>query len=144
MRFRHPAAALDDVSRDFTTPIEVVDRAMASLKCEVLSRAAARMSTPRLLRLRRDLVYVVLAMPAGPRILLNRWYKPVGMPGVRDWVTYEEFTGHHVTLTVEQLRQVVAPGRQMGLFGDGDAPWRGKQHAEAYLARLERLRTMVA
>jgi hypothetical protein len=94
-------------------------------------------------RLKRDLPYVLHETDReGYYMLVNRAYKPVGMD-TGEWVDYEQYRHLHVKLTNEELQNVVLPPYSHGLFGDGSAPWRKRVHAEAYLARLRKLRTLL-
>ncbi len=98
------------------------------------------------LELRRDLPYKVHETSVdGVQILVNRNYKPLGNSAktAENWVDYEQATNMHVRLTPEEVRSVVSPGRESGLFGDGNPPWHGRKEATEYLERLRKLRTLI-
>jgi hypothetical protein len=76
---------------------------------------------------------------SGTRILLNRYYKPVGY-GVNEFVRYADFANLHVRLGFEQLKLFSNHGRATGyMFDDGNPPWSSRANATAYLGRLQRL-----
>lgn len=137
---------LQDLSRAHGSALEALKHAIRDLR--------ASLSAPRFkvkagghiwLEMRRDMPYVMMTFDeSGRRILVNRQYKPVGsnVPTGGKWAEYEDFPEAHLTLTNEQVKHAVSPGRDFGLFGDEDPPWGNRRHAKSYLDRLLVLREM--
>lgn len=135
---------VEDISRSFSSPLEIVQNAIRLVKLHLTERdGRIPRRLPEYLSLRRDLPYVLQSMSAPGIVLVNRDYKPCGHPKCRDWVQYEDYKAHHASLSESQVLGVVEPGRAAGLFGDGSAPWHYKRDARKYLKRLERLATLL-
>jgi hypothetical protein len=86
------------------------------------------------------LPYSALPLSAeGPRILVNRRYKPLGQTS-DEWATYEAWPNLHARIEPAQVARFSHSDRGNGfLFGDGCAPWLGRATAQRYLARLRNL-----
>lgn len=79
----------------------------------------------------------------GTQILVNRRYKPVGQADDA-FARYERFSDLHLSLSPQQLRVISARDGGSGfLYNDGCLPWRSRDHAKAYVERLQRLRLAI-
>nr|VFJ45749.1 MAG: hypothetical protein BECKFM1743A_GA0114220_100292 [Candidatus Kentron sp. FM]VFJ45950.1 MAG: hypothetical protein BECKFM1743C_GA0114222_100322 [Candidatus Kentron sp. FM]VFK07392.1 MAG: hypothetical protein BECKFM1743B_GA0114221_100402 [Candidatus Kentron sp. FM] len=71
------------------------------------------------------------------RILVNRYYKPVGRKS-REWVDYGDFKHLILKLDADRLKEFSHDGTSESyLFYDGNPPWHSRKHAEGYLERLK-------
>jgi hypothetical protein len=137
-----------DISASYISAAEAVDHAIVELSA-MLAKARFTVGqgvTKVYLELRRDLPYRIHETSlVGVQILVNRNYKPLGNSSktAEDWVNYEEATNMHVQLSAAQIHSLVSPGRESGLFGDGNPPWHGRKEASAYLERLKKLRALL-
>lgn len=150
--FRKPVSELTisdlpDVSTSYYSAADAVWHAIVLLEVTLSGSRKGRLRLDKILVLRRDLLYFIhdTSLP-GTQVLLNRNYKPLGsnLPDCRTWVHYEDYPQAHVHLTPEQIAEVVVPPYDRGLFGDGCQPWRSREDALAYLARLKRLHHLLA
>lgn len=92
---------------------------------------------------RRFLPYCLKRLDDGRYVILNRDYKPLGLPGT-DWVTYEEHpSAVRLRITEETAASLSYKGNPdkaaIYLYNDGCIPTRSNQAMEAYLDRLAHL-----
>ena len=83
--------------------------------------------------LRHRVPYCCLSLADGSCIILNRDYKPLGMPK-GEWVDYEIFPDHHLPTT----HPISLTGGGW-LFGDLSAPWLSKRHLFNFMYKLHLL-----
>ncbi len=105
----------------------------------------AERESPASVEMRCWLLYSVHAVTEGDhkRILLNRYYKPVGRTS-RAFVNYEDFHTLHIWPMPEQLRMFSNLGGNSGyLYADSNAPWISREDAAAYVSRLECLERLL-
>lgn len=101
--------------------------------------------SPVSVEMRCWLLYSVHLVAEGSdkRILLNRYYKPVGRTS-RAFVNYEDFRVLHIWPTPDQLRVFSNREEDSGyLYADANAPWVSRAHAVAYVERLECLERLL-
>lgn len=134
-----------DISGQFRNAAQSIEHAIGVLEghLERFSNWRSVRVSPRHEELRRDLPYYIHGVDAkGRYILVNRDYKPLGVPS-SDWADYEQYPHMHVALTEAQIKAVVHPKHERGLFGDGSTPWSRKSEAHAYLERLTQLLAII-
>lgn len=135
---------IEDISARHSSAKDAVRHAIESLE-GLLAKprfTIGKGESRQYLELRRDMPYVVHETSlTDTQILVNRNYKPLGSNSRahQNDVNYEEHDVGHIHLSNEQIATVTSPGRERGLFGDGNPPWRGRKEAKEYLARLKRL-----
>lgn len=77
------------------------------------------------------------------RVLVNRRYKPVGQADDQ-FAIYAEHPQLHVRLAMDQVVTLTNRKSTLGfLYNDGSAPWQSRVKAEAYLAKLQILKTFI-
>jgi hypothetical protein len=134
---------VDDICARFVSPSNAVDFAIAFMQALLaLPRYRVAHATQVQWEMRCWLPYGAhrLVEAAGTRILVNRRYKPVGQAS-DEFANYDRFSQVHVALSPAQIDAISArAGGEGFLYNDGCSPWRSRAHAEAYLARLHRLR----
>jgi hypothetical protein len=145
VKVRGREVTVTDISAQFKSAADGIEHAIKVLEGYLkrfLNWRAAR-SSPRYEELRRDLPYFIHEVDADDRyILVNRDYKPIGVPS-EDWEDYEKYAHMHIALAPAQIKAVVHPDHEHGIFGDGSTPWQRRADAQAYLVRLEKLLKMV-
>lgn len=136
--------AIEDISAQHTSVNDAVHHAIESLE-RLLAKprfTIGKGESRQYLELRRDMPYVIHETSlTDTHILVNRNYKPLGSNSRahENYVKYEEYQAGHLRLSNEKIATVTSPGRERGLFGDENPPWRGRKEAKEYLARLKRL-----
>jgi hypothetical protein len=138
---------LEDISASFTDATAAVDAAIALMEAALsAARYSVKPGSQLYMEMRCYLPYVIhQTNKDGTQILANRHYKPVGsnVPTGGRWTVYEDQTNLHVSLTKEEISIIVSPGHTMGIFGDGNPPWRNRQAAKEYLQRLQQLASIL-
>lgn len=74
----------------------------------------------------------------GVYILLNRFYKPLGLDG-GEWVNYEDFQNLQFNIPMNDLIQLTASPTETVLWKGDESPFNGKIQARKYLKKLEKL-----
>ncbi|GGJ06771.1 hypothetical protein [Halopseudomonas pertucinogena] len=74
-------------------------------------------------------------------VVVNRDYKPLGVSGYQDLVSYSDYVGIVDNSLVDKLKMVLGGDhpRAVFLYQDGNAPWLAKTQMESYLKRLDKL-----
>jgi hypothetical protein len=131
---------VQDLSRAHPSARAAVEHAIADLRASLSApKFRIKPGSHIYLEMRRDMPYVIHDTGlAGTQILVNRDYKPLGNSS-RDWVNYDAYPNLHIRLTASQIKAVVKPPHERGIFGDASTPWRGRTEALLYLERLELL-----
>lgn len=136
---KHDQMNVEDLSRVWSTAREAVVHALKEMEA-ALSDATYQLKKGRVYyEMRRDMPYVIHDTDTpGVQILVNRSYKPLGSnePSSGPHLNYEDYPNAHVRLTPEQIAKIVSIGRDRGLFGDENPPWKGRGAAKAYARRL--------
>lgn len=142
--FEEAIKRVDDVCHRFVSPANAVSFAISYMEC--------LLTIPRFMIMSNTLVYPEMrcwlpycAHEAGDdmRILLNRYYKPVGTTS-RERVRYEAYPHLHLSMSGAALSEITHRGSSAGyLFNDGCPPWRSRSDAQSYLERLRRLRDLI-
>lgn len=91
--------------------------------------------------------YCLKRQEDGSHVVLNRNYKPIGfMTG--EWITYADYpVGAKIKgIGPKTAAELDYKGREstdeIFLYNDGCVPTAGKEHMQAYLARLAKLMTL--
>ncbi len=140
---------LPDISRSYKNAAEAIAFAIDHMEL-ALSKTRYSFNKPSkaYYEMRRCIPYFIERIKiANTYILVNRCYKPLGsnQPSGGVQAIYEEFTNLHVSLTTEQINSVTAPrSSSNGYLFDKTSPWSGRKAGEAYLARLQRLHSLLS
>lgn len=84
--------------------------------------------------------YCIKKLESGRHIVLNRYYKPLGIR-TNDWIDYESHpSATNIKITPATARKLDWDGRDntecIYLYNDGCIPTDGAAHMESYLQRL--------
>lgn len=130
-----------DLSGKFISAANAVDYAIAYMET-LLARPRFRVAPDAVANweMRSWLPYGAVSTTGDAHLLVNRNYKPLGSPST-DFAQYEAFPHLHLMLDGTVRPTFAAPGSsQPFLYNDGCLPWRSRENARAYLARLRALR----
>ena len=149
---RNDRRSRSDVARDMVQPIEerfinaanAVDFASDYIESVLaLPRFHLKTQSAAYWEMRLWLPYGAHEVEGNQYILVNRYYKPVGSIS-KEHVDYATYPHLILNLRGDEWRGFSHPKAENPfLFSDGSAPWRDRQCAEAYLARLKKLRELL-
>lgn len=132
---------VEDINGKFTSASNAVSFAIQYMECLLtVPRYRVTYSSVAQAEMRCWLPYGVIA-GADKHILVNRRYKPVGSI-TKEHVDYGNFSHLTLHLTDDQLLAFAhAPHAPGYFFDDGCMPWESRKDAEAYLVRLQALKS---
>jgi hypothetical protein len=138
-------AFITEICYEFGDAANAFDFAISYMRCVLqVPRFSIHVSSEAYAEMRRWLPYQLAEAGDGVQIPVNRRYKPIGLL-TDERAEYEEYEHLKVTLSKEDLLAIAhRPTSSSYLFGDASAPWRSRENAVRYLARLEQARGMLA
>lgn len=149
---RHDRRSRSDVARDMVQPIDARFISAANAVDFASDYVASVLALPRFHLKTQSTAYweMRLWLPYGAHevegsqyILVNRYYKPVGSIS-KERVDYTTYPHLILNLRGDEWRGFShSKAENPFLFSDGSTPWRDRQCAEAYLARLKKLRELL-
>lgn len=135
---------VEDINEKFTSASNAVSFAIQYMECLLtVPRYRVTYACVAQAEMRCWLPYGVIS-GADKHILVNRRYKPVGAV-TKEHVDYGNFSHLTLHLTDDQLLAFAHAPRAPGyLFNDGCMPWESRKDAEAYLVRLQALKSALS
>ncbi|WP_373991413.1 hypothetical protein [Duganella sp. BuS-21] len=141
---RNVPAGIDvpDIWDKFTAPSHAVEFAIDYLTTILnVPRFKVGFNSKAFWEMRLWLPYGLQNVGGIGQILVNRYYKPVGLDS-KEWVKYEEYPRLMTNVTADAMKlfshSETGQGHLYGL-----SPWRSRKAAQDYLGRLQALRSVL-
>jgi hypothetical protein len=137
-------AFIADICHEFGDAPNAFDFAISYMRCVLqVPRFSIHVASEAFAEMRRWLPYQLAEAGDGVQVPVNRCYKPVGLL-TEDHQEYEEYEHLKVAFSKADLLAIAhRPTSSSYLFADASAPWRSRENASRYLARLEQVRGML-
>ncbi|MAF02083.1 hypothetical protein [Herbaspirillum sp.] len=137
-------AFIAEICQEFGDAANAFDFAISYMRCVLqVPRFSIHVASEAYAEMRRWLPYQLAEAGDGVQVPVNRRYKPVGLL-TEDHEKYEEYEHLKVAFSKADLLTIAhRPTSSSYLFADASAPWRSRENATRYLARLEQVRGML-